>query len=341
MTSGTGIVSGSDLGRRDFLQIVGLGGPAIALGGCGNTSIESGAELVESYVVPENFLVPGVGVYYASTCTQCASACGIMGRVREGRVLKLEGNPESAISGGKICGLGQAAVQQHYSPDRLTTPMIRENGSLKPATWEKAMALLNATLAPADRTGRRVWLTGPTSGHHQVLLRSLIEAGGATDTVVYDALSTAVGASVNRKMFGVDEPVTVIEKAGLVLSFGDDFLGAGASPVAAARGYARFRKAARRGILVQIEPKMTLTGANADRWVPIEPGTEGVFALGLARELLQRKEYVGNFSPELIAAVEPYDKDKVSRITGVRADLIPLLAAMLWEHTPSLVLAGR
>jgi hypothetical protein len=56
-------VSGSDLSRRDFLQIVGLGGTAIALGGCGNTSIKSGAELVESYVVPENFVVPGVGVY--------------------------------------------------------------------------------------------------------------------------------------------------------------------------------------------------------------------------------------------------------------------------------------
>ena len=52
-----------------------------------------------------------------------------MGRVREGRVLKLEGNPNSATSGGKTCGLGQSAVQAHWSPDRLTTPMIRESGS--------------------------------------------------------------------------------------------------------------------------------------------------------------------------------------------------------------------
>jgi molybdopterin-containing oxidoreductase family iron-sulfur binding subunit len=334
-------MSGSGVSRRDFLQIVGLGGTAMALSACGNTSIESGVELVESYVEPENFVVPGVGVYYASTCTQCASACGIMGRVREGRVLKLEGNPNSAISGGKICGLGQSAVQAHWSPDRLTTPMIRESGSLKPATWDKAMALLNATLSSADGTGRRVWLTGPTSGHHQVLLRGLVEAGGATDTVVYDALSTAVEASVNRKMFGVDHPVTVIDKAGLVLSFGNDFLGAGASPVAAARQYARFRKTSRRGVLVQIEPKMTLTGANADRWVAIAPGTEGVFALGLARELLQRKEYSGALPPALIAAVEPYTEAEVSRITGVRGDLIPRLAGMLWEHAPSLVLAGR
>jgi anaerobic selenocysteine-containing dehydrogenase len=334
-------VSDSGVSRRDFLHILGLGGTTMALAGCGNTSIESGAELVESYVQPEDFVVPGVGVYYASTCTQCASACGIMGRVREGRILKLEGNPGSAISGGKICGLGQAAVQQHYSPDRLTTPMIRKNGSLKAATWEQAMTLLNATLRPSDQAGRRVWLTGPMSGHQQILLRNLVDAGAATDHVIYDALSTAVEAAVNRKIFGVDHPVALIEKAALVLSFGNDFLGAGDSPVAAARQYARFRKASRRGVLVQVEPKMTLTGANADRWVVIAPGTEGVFALGLARELLQRKESEGTLSAAMVAAIEPYDQARVSRITGVRGALIPRLAAMLWERTPSLVLAGR
>ncbi len=334
-------MSGNRVSRRDFLQAVGLGGTTLALAGCGHTSIESGAELVESYVEPENFVVPGVGVFYASTCTQCASACGIMGRVREGRVLKLEGNPGSAISGGKICGLGQAAVQQHYSPDRLTTPLIRDRDILRPTSWEKAMALLNATLAPADRTGRCVWLTGPMSGHQQILLRNLVEAGAATDHLVYDPLSTAVASSVNRKFYGVDEPVGLIEKAGLVLSFGDDFLGAGASPVAAARQYARFRRATPRGVLVQVEPKMTLTGANADRWIVIAPGTEGVFALGLARELLQRKDFAGVLPPAVVAAIEPYTQDAVGRITGVRGESIPRLAAMLWERSPSLVLVGR
>ena len=334
-------MSGNGVSRRDFLQAVGLGGTTIALAGCGHTSIESGAELVESYVQPENFVVPGVGVFYASTCTQCASACGIMGRVREGRILKLEGNPESAISGGKICGLGQAAVQGHYSPDRLTTPLLRDRGSLRPTSWEEAMVLLNANMLEDDTHGRRVWLTGPTSGHQQVLLRNLVEAGAATDHLVYDPLSTAVETAVNRKLYGVDSPVGLIEKAGLILSFGDDFLGAGASPVAAARQYARFRRLKPRGVLVQIEPKMTLTGANADRWIAIAPGTEGVFALGLARELLQRKDFAGNLSPALIAAIEPYTQAEVSRITGVYGELIPRLAAMLWERAPSLVLVGR
>ncbi len=334
-------MSASGISRRDFMQIVGLGGASAALAGCGNTSIESGAELVESYVQPENFVVPGVGVYYASTCTQCPSACGIMGRVREGRILKLEGNPNSAISGGKICGLGQAAVQRHYSPDRLTVPMIRKSGALKQSSWEEAMTLLTNAAAPGDKAGRRVILTGPTSGHEQVLLRALVEAGAATDHVVFDALSTAVAASVNRRMFGVDDPVTLIDRAGVVVSFGDDFLGAGESPVAAARQYARFRRGARRGVLVQVEPRMTLTGANADRWIVIVPGTEGAFALGLARELLQRKEATGSVSPALAAVIEPYTQAEVSRITGVRGDHIPRIASLLWEHSPTLVLAGR
>ena len=333
-------MSGNGVSRRDFLQAVGLGGTTIALAGCGHTSIESGAES-SSRIPSRKISSCRASAFYASTCTQCASACGIMGRVREGRILKLEGNPESAISGGKICGLGQAAVQGHYSPDRLTTPLLRDRGSLRPTSWEKAMALLNASIARSDHPGRRVWLTGPTSGHQQVLLRNLVEAGAATDHLVYDPLSTAVESSVNRKLYGVDSPVGLIEKAGLILSFGDDFLGAGASPVAAARQYARFRRQTPRGVLVQIEPKMTLTGANADRWIVIAPGTEGVFALGLARELLQRKDFAGNLSPALIAAIESYTQAEVSRITGVFGELIPRLAAMLWERSPSLVLVGR
>jgi len=148
-------MSGSGLSRRDFMQIVGLGGASIALTGCGNTSIESGVELVESYVQPENFVVPGVGVYYASTCTQCASACGIMGRVREGRILKLEGNPLAATSGGKICGLGQAAVQQHYRSccARSSRPAAPAITSLtmrcRPASRPRSTARCSASMTPS------------------------------------------------------------------------------------------------------------------------------------------------------------------------------------------------
>ncbi len=164
-------MSSSIIDRRGFLRVLGISGTAATLAGCGNTSIESGVELVESYVQPEDFVVPGVGVYYASTCAQCGSGCGIMGRVREGRILKLEGNPQSVISGGKICGLGQAGVQVHYNPDRLTTPMMRDGDGLKPVSWEKAGAALSARLgASSPISGEQIaFLTGEISGHQRVL----------------------------------------------------------------------------------------------------------------------------------------------------------------------------
>ncbi len=329
------------LNRRDFLKVLGISGAAATLAGCGNTAIESGVELVESYVHPQDFVVPGIQVYYASTCTQCGSGCGITGRVREGRILKLEGNPVSQISKGKICGLGQAAVQVQYNPDRLVQPMMRDGGGLIPVTWEKAMAALKDHLGPASGlTGDQVaFLTGPISGHQKALVENFLDSFGSAHHVVYDPLSGKVGRDAYQAVYSSDQPLYDIAKARLILSFGNDFLGTGPSPVYMAGQYAQFRKAPR-GTLVQIEPRMTLTGANADRWYPIRPGTEGVFALGLANKLIEHEEYANSVPPEIAAALKAYDKDTVSRITGVHADVIPHLAGMLWEKTPSLILSG-
>jgi len=63
--------------RRTFMKIMGLTGSGLALNltGCGNASIEIGAEEVNSYVDPEEFAIPGDEVWYASTCRQCTRDC--------------------------------------------------------------------------------------------------------------------------------------------------------------------------------------------------------------------------------------------------------------------------
>ncbi|KRH79202.1 polysulfide reductase chain A precursor [Ferrovum sp. JA12] len=327
--------------RRDFLKILGISGAAATLAGCGNTSIESGVEKVQSYVQPEDFVVPGNSVFYASTCTQCPSHCGVMGRVREGRVLKLEGNPNSIISNGKICGLGQASIQLQYNPDRLTTPMIREGGKLVTASWDQAMKIVNDGLGKDSRIkgNEIVFLTNSVSGHQKVLINNFLESYDSKNHIAYDSLSTQVGDQVRENIYGYTNPVHKIKEARLILSFGNDFLGAGVSPVYLANQYAQFRKAPR-GTLIQIEPRMTLTGGNADRWYPIRPGTEGVFALGLANALIQHPEYDTTLPTELTESLKAYDKYTVGQITGINPDAIGHLIAMMWEKTPTLVLSG-
>jgi anaerobic selenocysteine-containing dehydrogenase len=331
----------SQVDRRQFLRVLGFGGASLSLAGCGNTSVDSGVETVESYVEPEDFNIPGVGVYYASTCTQCASGCGIVGRVREGRVLKLEGNRESSINSGRLCGLGQAAVQHHYNPDRLRQPLLRQGGVLKAVDWKAAMAALGEK-TQAAAGGRFAFMTGPLSGHLKVLVRNFTESLGSTDHYVYEPLSNRVNHGAAERLFGSASPQLRLDQAQLIVSFGADFLDTWVSPVNFSGQYAQFRKAREdkaRGVLVQIEPRMTLTGANADRWIAIRPGTEGVLALGLANALLQGGHPTGP-AAAVAAASAPYDKARVLAQTGVGAEAFDRLVALMRERTPSVVLSG-
>ena len=333
--------------RRDFLRVLGWGGAGVsasaALSACGYTSVDSGVETVKSYVEPEDFNIPGVGIYYASTCTQCEAQCGIVGRVRDGRVLKLEGNAASVVNKGKLCGLGQAGVQHHYNPDRLQKPLLRRNGALAEVKWDEAMAALGERAA-ATKDGRFAILTGPVSGHLKVLVRNAADSFGGGQHYVYDPLSTRVNRAAAEEVFGSPTPRLLLDQAQLIVSFGADFLDTWVSPVHFAGQYARFRRATDskpRGVLVQIEPRMTLTGANADRWIGIRPGAEGVLALGLANALLAAKPHAaGSVPPSIATAAAAFDKPRVLADTGIAAEVFDKLVRLLQERSPSVVLSG-
>jgi len=324
----------SGFDRRDFLKVLGWGGATVALSGCGNGSVEDGKETVVSYVEAKDYVIPSISVYFNSTCAQCDAGCSITGRIREGRVLKLEGNPDSAINRGKTCGLGQAGVQHHYNPDRVREPLLRTGDKGEAISWDKAYALIAEKLNGVQ--GEEIaFLSGGVSGHLKVLLGNYLESLGSRNHYVYEAIAPAVLRAANQKSYGAEMPRFSINKAKVVLSFGADFLGSWISPVHFSQQYAQFRKGVdgQRGVLVQVESKMTLTGANADRWLPVRPGTEGILALGIINAL-------GTASGDIAAAVKDYDKQRVSKDTGVSAEQIDKIAALLKARTPSLVLVG-
>lgn len=324
--------------RRDFLKVLGWGGATVALSGCGNTSVEDGREYVTSYVETADYIIPSIGTYFNSTCAQCDAGCGIMGRVREGRVLKLEGNPDSPINSGKMCGLGQAGVQAHYNPDRVREPLLRNGDKGEAITWEKALQLVNEKVASAN-PGSVAFLTGGVSGHVKALLKNYLDAIGSDRHYVYEAVAPSVVRAANKKAYGVEMPRLRLDRAKVVVSFGADFLGTWVSPVHFSRQYAKFRKGVNgeRGVLVQVESKMTITGANADRWLAIRPGTEGILALGLINALIAAGLTV---PAEVAAAVKDYTLDRVSNDTGVSVEHIGKLTALLKDRSPSLVIAG-
>lgn len=329
--------------RRDFLKIMGWGGAGATLVGCDmptTVTLEEGKEEVVSYLAPEEFVIPGIGVWYASTCQQCSAACGVHGRVREGRVLKLEGNPGSSVNAGKLCQMGQAGLQSHYNPDRITKPMARKGGVLTAVSWDDALAMLDekaGTKSGLDGN-RMAWVTGAVSGHQSVMINAHLASMGSNNHFVQEIVNDAVWRAVCKDMLGVSNPRLRLDKARVVLSLGADFLGTWTSPVHFATEYSKFRSSPR-GTLIQAEPKMTLTGANADLWLPTRPGTEGVLALGIANELMVAHG-LSNFPAQFKSVIKGYTLARVADETGLSVEHIRHTAKVLKERGPSLVLAG-
>jgi len=236
--------------------------------------------------------------------------------------------------------MGQAGVQGHYNPDRITTPMMRSGGSLSPVSWDEALAVLDEKLG-AVSGDRFAWFTGTVSGHQSALLTNHLDVMGSKTHYVHEVVNNAVSRAVNQDMLGEANPRLRLDKAKMIVSFGADFIGVGQSPVQYAGQYAKFRTNKERGLLVQVESKMSLTGGNADLWLAIKPGTEAVLALGMANLLLNKiKVSDAGIPADVRTLIDDYGITKVAQTTGIAGDRIQRVTQLLSERSPSLVMAG-
>ena len=130
------------------------------------------------------------------------------------------------------------------------------------------------------------FLSRPLSGSEGRLIQTMMQAMGSTRLLTFESLGRETYRRAAQISFGWNTmPHLDIENARYILSFGAEFLGTWLSPVRYNIGYGEFRQGRPgiRGKHVQVEPRMSQTGANADEWVPVRPGSEGILALGMAR----------------------------------------------------------
>ena len=143
-------------------------------------------------------------------------------------------------------------------------------------------------------------------------------------------------------------PTFDLANSNFVIGFGADFLGTWNSPVAHSAAYGRMRRGRPgvRGAFVQVEARMTPTGASADEWVAARPGTEGVLALGLAHVILREKlrpadaGRAGALIEGWSAGLPDYAPDQVATITGVPAARVERLAREFAERGPAAAIVG-
>jgi anaerobic selenocysteine-containing dehydrogenase len=277
------------ISRRDFIRIGVAGAASAVLTGC-----QPARRYVnlEPYVRPPEEQIAGEATWYASTCRMCPAGCGIVVRIMNGRALKIEGNPEHPLNRGKLCARGHGGLQLLYNPDRLTGPVQqarRGSREFKPLTWDDGINALAARLQAAGGAVA-VWCGAATSGHMLDAFRRYTAAVGAPDPLVYDLYSAREGYRALRAgqktATGREElPALDVAHADTVFSFGADFLGTHVSSTRYGIEYGALRRGpqGKRGYLVQFEPRMSITAAKADHWVPVRPGAEGLVAQALVR----------------------------------------------------------
>jgi anaerobic selenocysteine-containing dehydrogenase len=353
--------------RRNFIKISAIAGATTALDACGNPE----HQLIR--FVPEEDLTPGIGVWKPGVCTLCPAGCGLTVRVMEGEAevirngqlgilkmglaKKLEGNPNHPVNQGKLCARGQAGLQVTYHPDRVRHPLKisgpRGSGQYREISWDDAIHEVVSqlsTLRAANQASAVAFLSRVLSGQRSKLLERFLAAYGAPPPVYFELFDGAVERWANFYSFGRAQLATLdLARANYVISFGADFLGTWNSPVAQSAGYGAMRqdRAGARAKFVQVEPRMSQTGANADEWIPARPGSEGVVALGIARVILQEKLLASPAKSPATALIAgwneglaDYAPEAVEKKTGVAAEKIIRLARELAAHTPAVALIG-
>jgi molybdopterin-containing oxidoreductase family iron-sulfur binding subunit len=256
-------LSSSSTTRRDFLKYVGFSTAAATLAAC-----EGPVHKSIPYVLQPEQIIPGVADYYATSMFDGFDFANLLVKTREGRPIKIENN---TIAGAKFAANARvhASVLSLYDSMRLKRTKIAQ----KDATWQEADLKIKASLAEAKAKGGQVVLLTNTlaSPSTEKLIAEFIAKNPTAKHVIYDAVSESAALDAFEAAYGERALVDYdFSKANTIVSIGADFLGdwqGGNFDSGYAKG--RIPQAGKMSKHFQFEANMTLSGAAADKRVPM------------------------------------------------------------------------
>jgi molybdopterin-containing oxidoreductase family iron-sulfur binding subunit len=329
----------SGLDRREFLR---LGGVLAAAGALGSAACSPPQEAtVPFHDMPES-LVDGLGP--ARFFHTVLDGSPVIVKTREGRPILVTPSPGDA-SGRGLSVRHHAALMDIYDPDRARGPLSVRRGTGAPvaSSWAAIEADVASRLKAAG--AKAVLLTGPVRSPALTAAIAAISARTGLRHVAWNPLGHDAAAAAWTQAFGEGKaPRPRLEKADVIVGFGADFLDRPEEGLERAFAARRAPEGAEPGMsrFVQIESRLTLTGANADRRVRVRDSHLAAVAAALAHELVVVRR-LGSLAsvPEVGAALSPFAVEGVSRQTGIEASVLKSLADELAGATgKSIAIAG-
>ena len=305
----------SNITRRDLLKL-GIASSGLAAAGLG-----AGSALAGSIKFAEGGrdFSPRTGKErkaIPSACWQCVTRDGIIGYVEDGRLVKIEGNPELPRTNGKLCARGQAGVNVIYNPDRLLFPLKRVGkrgeGKWQKISWDDALDLL---INGGEIAGRKVkgLKTLRDEGHPEKFMFHYGRMKGSDSKIVKDYFLAAYGTktvgnhtsicesakwTAHELTWGSHYDNWDFENTKFILNFGSNVLEAHTNHVPEAQ---RCIAAMASGVpMYTFDVRLSNTAAKSTEWVPIKPGTDLAVVLAMCNVLMENdicdKEFIETYS---------------------------------------------
>lgn len=264
--------------RRSFLKVLGFSvGATAALASC-----QTPVKYILPYVKQPDQTRGSITDLYATTFFDGLDFCNVLVKSRDGRPIKVEGNPSSLITPKGTSGHAQASIMGVYDSNRLRNPT---KGKTK-MDWKSVDAEISQALKDNAGKGIRILSTTILSPATRELINRFTEKYENVKLVEYDSISSSAILDANKKSFGKRcIPSYRFDKASMIVGFNADFLGTWLSSTEFSAQWALNRKfdgdKPKVSRHVQFETNLTNTGSSADTRIPIKPSQEGAMILKL------------------------------------------------------------
>ena len=325
------------LSRRQFIKVSAAAGAGAMLANAGlfNTNTAQAQDT--------RFLSGPTADYEVRTmCEMCVWRCGVIAKVRDGVIEKLDGNPEHPHSLGNLCARGQSGLMMTYDPDRVLYPMMRvgERGSgrFRRASWDEALDFVaEQMLRIKDTYGPEAMIFSSTHNLSQPLFENLLNAYGSPNYGTQRSLCFNAMVTAHLMTYGIQEPARRYDGMNYIILTGRNLFGG----ISTSETRQLMERIAAGAHVVVLDPRFTKTAAKATEWLPIKPGTDLAFHLALINVMIDEDLYddwfVENYTigfEELAEAVQDYTPRWAAAITEIPEATIYRIAHEFAESAP-------
>jgi anaerobic selenocysteine-containing dehydrogenase len=354
-----------DINRRDLFKLGVAGAAVLAAGGAigtpalaGTVNLAKGGKDYSPATGEERQMIP-------SACWNCVTRDSMVGYVENGRLVKLEGQPNSIRGRGKICAKGAAGINQLYDPDRVLYPMKRAGqrgeGKWKRISWDEALTEVAGRLKKLRDEGhpeKFMFHYGRMKASSSKIVKSAFLGTYGTKTVGNHTSICEGGKWTAQELtWGKHYDNWDFDNTKFVLNFGSGVLEAHTNHIPCSQ---RLMDAmVDRGVrCVTFDVRLSNTAAKSTEWVPVKPGTDGAVVLAMCREIMNAGLYNKDFfkfikatanhndsTDKKVAALKAhlaqYTPEWAEKISGVPAAKIKSLALEFAKTKPACVISYR